>query len=277
MITHEQIELTPELAAELLEAVPDHQRKVTRNHVLRLADAMSKGGFLFTPQPLIVDTDGALQDGQHRCLAVIESGVTIPVILTKGADPAAFSLIDTGKSRTPQQFIADKNAAMIAAAARYVLFYRELGPGTRVSAFGKAYQFLTNKQILDEVEQDSEYAATAPQIATIRRAARITPGPLLAIHVLAARNVDPDKSSLWLSGLETGEELLRGDPRLALRNRFIQAPVHGQPQQFTLILKAWNAWLSDTPVKVLRFRSNETLPVIIGASEHVLTAESEAA
>jgi len=277
MITHEQVDLTPELAEELLKAVPPHQRKVTRNHVLRLAEAMTKGGFLFTPQPLIIDTNGALQDGQHRCHAVIESGMTIPVVLSRGADPDAFALIDTGKSRTPQQFITDKNASTIAAAARYVLFYREFGPGTRPSMFGKSYLLLTNKQVLDEVEQDHEYAAAAPQIAAIRRSARITPGPLLAIQVLAGRTVDQDKTSLWLSGLETGEELLRGDPRLALRNRFIQAPVHGQPQQFMLIVKAWNAWLSDSPVKVLRYRGNESLPVIIGASEHVLTQPSEQA
>src|SRR4029077_2459277 len=105
----------PDLAAELLHAVPPHQRKVTRNHVLKLAQAMTEGRFLFTPQPLIIDSEGALQDGQHRCHAVAESGVTIPVILSRGADPDAFSLIDTGKARTPQQFITDKNASMIAA------------------------------------------------------------------------------------------------------------------------------------------------------------------
>jgi hypothetical protein len=272
MITHEVVDLTPELAAELLRAVPGHQRKITRNHVLRLAEAMGNGGFLFTPQPLIVDTDGALQDGQHRCHAVIESGVTIPVVITRGADPAGFALIDTGKARLPQQFIADKNAAMIASAARYVLFYRSTGPGTRPSVLQQMGSRLTNKQILDEVAADTEYTDAAPQIASIRRAARITPGPLLAVHVLAGRGVDSDKSSLWLSGLETGEELTKGDPRLALRNRFIQAPVHGQPQQLMLILKAWNAWLTDTPVKLLRFRSNEGMPAIIGATEHVLTA-----
>jgi hypothetical protein len=271
-ITHEVLDLTPELAHELLRQVPHHQRKLTKNHVTRLAEAMLNGRFMFTPQPLIVDSNGALVDGQHRCQAVVESGITVPVVLTRGADPEVFALIDTGKARLPQQFIRDSNAAMMAAAARFVLGYRESGPGVSPTSLMRSLSMiLTNKQILDEVEQDAEYAAAAPQVLSIRRAAKITPGPLLAVHILAGRNVDPDKCSLWLSGLETGEELAKGDPRLALRNRFIQTPVHGQPQQFMLIVKAWNAWLTDAPVKQLRYRANELLPVVIGANEHLLT------
>jgi hypothetical protein len=264
MITYDQVDLTPALAAELLANTPEHQRKITKLHVTRLARAMAAGEYLLNPQPLIIDTTGALMDGQHRCAAVIQSGVTIAVVIARGVDPTVFSLVDTGKTRQAAQFVEGPWGSTIAAAARAVLAFR-LNPEGRLN-YTRA--LITNKEILDEVAADAEYQLVAPQITAIRRAARITSVPLMAVHILASRNVDPDKASLWLSGLETGEALAKGDPRLVLRNRWIQdtSPIRGVNQQWVYVVKAWNAWLAGTEMKQVRFRSNEGLPPITGAA-----------
>jgi hypothetical protein len=271
MITYEQIDLTPELAAELLAQLPEHQRKVTRLHVVRLARAMAAGEYMLNPQPLIIDSTGALMDGQHRCAAVVESGVTIPVVIARGADPTVFSLVDTGKIRQASQFIPGPAGTVIAAAARAVLSQRLpvfKTQGSRGTGLTAGRSLITNKEILEEVHGDPEYEAVAPQILAIRRAARITPVPLLAVHILASRNVDPDKASLWLSGLETGEDLAKGDPRLALRNRWVQDNGHqirGAAQQWVLTVKCWNAWVAGGEIRQLRYRAVEGLPAITGA------------
>lgn len=264
MITYEEVQLTPQMAEDLLAKTPEHQRRVTKLHVTRLARAMTAGEYMLNPQPLIIDTAGALMDGQHRCVAVIESGVTIPVMIARGADPTVFSLVDTGKTRQASQFVDGPHAAVIAAAARAVLAFR-LRPALNIT---QARALITNKEVLDEVSRDEEYQQVAPQIAAIRRAARITPVPLMAVHVLASRNVDPDRASLWLSGLETGEELVKGDPRLALRNRWIQDtghPIRGAAQQWVITVKAWNAWVAGSEVRQLRWRAVEGVPPIAGA------------
>ena len=268
MISYEQIDLTPELAAELLAKTPAHQRKQTKSHVNRLARAMATPGeFPLNPQPLIIDTTGALMDGQHRCAAVVQSGVTIPVIIARNVDPAVFPLVDTGKNRQASQFVDGPNSTMIASAARAVLAFRLRSSG-RLEA---ARSMITNKEILDEVARDPEYQAVAPQILAIRRASRITPVPLMAVHILASRNVDPDRASLWLSGLETGESLEKGDPRLTLRNRWIQDlnPVRGATQQWVYVVKAWNAWITGGELRQLRYRAIEGLPSITGANQAV--------
>jgi hypothetical protein len=264
MITYEQVDLTPALAADLLAKTPDHQRNVTKTHVRRLARAMAAGEYLLNPQPLILDTTGALMDGQHRCAAVVQSGVTIPVVLARGADPTVFSLVDTGKNRLAAQFVEGSHSSIVASAARSVLAYRLRPDGGSMSA---ARAMITNKEILDEIKRDGEYQLAAPQVAAIRRAARITPAPLLAVHVLASRNIDSDRASLWLSGLETGESLVKGDPRLALRNRFIQdsgRPVSGITQQWVYTVKAWNAWVAGADMKQLRWRAIEGIPPVAG-------------
>jgi hypothetical protein len=125
---------------------------------------------------------------------------------------------------------------------------------------------ITNKEILDEIARDAEYQAAAPQILQIRRASRIAAVPLLAVHILASRNVDQDKASLWLSGLETGEDLAKGDPRLALRARFIDSghPVRGATMPWVYTVKAWNAWIAGAQIRQLRYRAIEGLPPIAG-------------
>lgn len=264
MISYEQTDLTPALAADLLARTPGHQRRITKPHVAKLARAMLAGEYLLNPQPLIIDTDGALMDGQHRCSAVVTSGVTIPVVIARGADPLVFSLVDTGKNRVAAQFVDGPHGVMIATAARMVLAFRLNPTGT----LDHTRALITNKEVLDEVDRDPEYQQAAPQMAAIRRAARITAGPLLAIDILASRNVDADRASLWLSGLETGEALAKGDPRLVLRNRWIQDsghPVRGTTQQWALIVKSWNAWIAGNEVRNLRHRKIDSLPVPIGA------------
>lgn len=263
MITYEQVELTPTLAAELLAKTPAHQRKITKAHVVKLARAMTAGRYMLNPQPLILDTAGTLMDGQHRCVAVVESGVTIPVVIARGADPTVFSLVDTGKNRIASQFIDSPHSALLASAARMVLAYR-LRPLANLS---NTRALITNQEILDELQGDEEYELVAPQVTAIRRAARLTPGPLMAVHILASRNVDPDKASLWLSGLETGEALAKGDPRLVLRNRSIQDthPVRGLSQQWVYTVKAWNAWILGSEMRIVRYRAVEGLPAIVGA------------
>lgn len=272
MITYEQVELTPALAAELLGRTPDHQRRITRPHVVRLARAMTAGQYLLNPQPLIIDTNGALMDGQHRCTAVIESGVTIPAVIAKGADPTVFSLVDTGRNRTAAQFVEGPGGNVIAGAARAVLAFRLRG----AINLSNSRALITNKEILDEVKRDPEYHLVVRQMLAIRKAARINATPLMAVHILAGRNVDPDRTSLWLSGLETGEDLTKGDPRLALRNRYIQdsAPIAGATPPWVYTVKAWNAWIAGSEMKQLRWRIVEGIPSPTGVD---LVASSTAA
>lgn len=263
MITYEQTDLTPELAAELLAKTPEHQRKITKAHVTRLARAMAAGEYLLNPQPLIIDSTGALMDGQHRCAAAVQSGATIPVVIARGADPTVFSLVDTGKNRVVSQFVDGPYAVTIAGAARAVLAYR-LNPTSNLNG---TRALITNREALAEIAGDAEYQDAAPQIQQIRRATRIPAIPLLAVHILAGRGVDPDRASLWLSGLETGEDLAKGDPRLVLRARFVQEghPVRGPIVPWVYVIKAWNAWCAGAEIRQLRYRAIEGLPPITGA------------
>jgi hypothetical protein len=88
--------LGPELAHILMdnfnltkeEGIDIENRKTTQRTVNNYAADMTRGKWLNTGEPLIFTQDGIGTDLQHRCLAVIQSGCTIPVTVITGVNIA---------------------------------------------------------------------------------------------------------------------------------------------------------------------------------------------
>src|SRR6185295_16911118 len=120
-------QITPAKAARILAASEGYpQRSLSDRRVERLADAMTRGQWKLTHQGIALDSAGALLDGQHRMRAVVMSGVTIDLLVSRGADPAAFDVIDIGATRTAGntlQIAGYVNTNVLASAARIALTY----------------------------------------------------------------------------------------------------------------------------------------------------------
>jgi hypothetical protein len=99
------VKMTPEKARALIEN-GDNNRPLTANHVEMLAHQMKKGFWVLNGQPIILDADGYVLDGQHRLHAVVASGVTVDLLLVEGVPSAAFSTIDNNKTRNPADALA---------------------------------------------------------------------------------------------------------------------------------------------------------------------------
>lgn len=94
------IYVTPEKAMELLSTNSPRNRNVKKMYVQTLAEAMRRGKFLLTHQGIAISVNGELIDGQHRLLAIIESGVTVKMQVTYGVEENAFLAMDCGARRT---------------------------------------------------------------------------------------------------------------------------------------------------------------------------------
>lgn len=115
--------VTPEMAKDWLEKNTSN-RPVDQRRVKALAAVMSRGEFLPTHQGIAFSTSGALLDGQHRLLAIVESGASVRMSVTWGVDPRALEVIDTGRARSAGQTLAIQNtphAHTVAALARSAL------------------------------------------------------------------------------------------------------------------------------------------------------------
>jgi hypothetical protein len=83
--------------AYLAKAAPN--RSINKRHVDRLAKAMSSGAWKTTHQGIAFDENGQLCDGQHRLAAIVQSGKTVKIVVSRYATEAPMAVLDSGSSR----------------------------------------------------------------------------------------------------------------------------------------------------------------------------------
>lgn len=69
-------------------------RSMSRLHKDKLSRAMQAGEFRTTHQGIAFDVNGDLVDGQHRLTAVVDSGKTVTMLVTRGLPMEAKPLVD---------------------------------------------------------------------------------------------------------------------------------------------------------------------------------------
>lgn len=259
-ITYQQeaTTVTPDMARTWLDVPTERQRQLIHSHIGNLAKQMTMGRYVFTPEPIMLGVHGEVVDGQHRLWAVIESGIPTRFMVAYGVDSAVFDHINKGVKRTASQFIAHRNRSTIAGAAKVSLLWYETD-GAMLNWTGATNVF-TDEMILGEWETESVYGERAQVCALIQREARVNSAMTLALARLTWEGAEEEVWNDWATGLLTGADLSHGDPRLTLRNKFMQDyralnNSANRRRAWAYIVKAWNAHASETSLSVLRFRA----------------------
>lgn len=117
----EIVDVTPELAEEMLTHNFKENRNIRSTYVSQLAYVMKCGRYISENGQTIVfgEDDGVLYDGQHRLNAIVESGTTQRVIVVhihKGKE--AYKTIDNGTKRNASDFISLPNRHNCAAVGK---------------------------------------------------------------------------------------------------------------------------------------------------------------
>lgn len=107
------LKVTPEMAKDFL-LLNEGNRKVRKSLVRTYADAMRRGEWVPTHQGIAISGNQRLIDGQHRLLAVVESGCAVSMLLTTGCDEDSFKVLDGGLKRTiADQLNIDRKVAEV--------------------------------------------------------------------------------------------------------------------------------------------------------------------
>lgn len=93
-----QEKITPNKAAILLKKNPKN-RDIDGAHVTYLAKQMTDGEWQDNGQTIVISDTDSLVDGQHRLMAIIESGITLMLLVVRGVEDEVIHSIDTGKAR----------------------------------------------------------------------------------------------------------------------------------------------------------------------------------
>jgi hypothetical protein len=277
----EQVMMTPHDAEKLLMASHGvRQRTIRSDRVLRLIRAIQAGQWRLTHQPVAIDRDGAIIDGQHRLTAIAGSGIDVPIMLARDVDPATFSVLDTGASRSPSDILkiaGHTTVNVLAAACRYLLAYDAVvGTSDSLTSAGRAFTAMEILELADDPERGrlliSAIAAAQSISVALNHNGYITfIAPVIVL--MKESPVDDGLALEFTERLRDGAGLPAGSPILALRRFMIQdtglsSTKHNERAAVGMatMIKAYNSWLQGDTRVLMSFKPGiERMPMILPA------------
>lgn len=252
----------PEEARALLDAVPEYQRRLRMDYVSRYAGDMKNGNWRAIPNVLMVDTQGHLINGQHRCRAILRSGNPVPVILAEVSDADAYDAIDLGAARTRTDVIKawrGKGRLPDALATAH----------NQVIAAGvfKALGFSRSKQQAVSHAEALRMALEEPRLEMLTQIPNHTRASSAFLGgALACIQADPEALHFFTDVLSSSPRVGMSQPAMKLREWLIEAKSWQRgksrsSEEFAYrAIVGWNAFVLGKPTKQLRYKSNYTIP-----------------
>jgi hypothetical protein len=137
------MDITPEIASEMLNKNTNNYRRVTQSRVNQYARKMELGFWQENGEPIQFSKDGTLLNGQHRLAAIIKSNTTQKMVVVYDVDADVF---DSGKNRTLKEYSGINSTVGGAITAVLSKFNREtaqfIGNEERTAYYRKHFEQL---------------------------------------------------------------------------------------------------------------------------------------
>lgn len=227
-------------------------RTVSTPQVMRYARDMTDGNWLWTGEPIHVDVDGFIRNGQHRLLAVVQSNTTQDFVVIRNLDARTQLVIDVGRPRSiaSQMYMAEVPNANIATPIANMLIRWRRGKvmlSTHIPSV---------MEVNDVIAKEPEMTHAVGYAYRFRKVTRRSPAAALGAAYIEGGYIDVKARDTFFESLLTGAELAVDNPILVLRNKLTQAPSQSarlrRNGQLYQIVRAWNAWRNDQTIQLLR-------------------------
>ncbi len=247
--TAEIVMLTPKKAAELLRR-NDNNRVINVTLVNRLAETISSGMWSFNGEAIIVSKDGDLNDGQHRCLAVLKTGIAVPTVLVTGVERKTRYTVDTGAKRSRHHLLQMRgvpSSAFVSRVGDLLLAFRlKRVPFTRSGVKLNDYSdAVRNGYALDHLDEIRWAGHHMPDPKISRPVGVET--TFAATLILLARAHSPEAALDFLIPLIRGEMLEPDGARITARRNLQTLKNYGKltpRMQMSIVMNAWNNYMA---------------------------------
>jgi hypothetical protein len=257
--------LTPELAEVLLRTNPNN-RKVSQPIVNKYARDIANGRWEHNGEPIIIADTGELNDGQQRCLAVIETGITITTQITFGPKRETRRTIDIGKKRKIGEHLGMSgihNGNNVGHAVALIIMMEKYDKISDSQEFRP-----TTAEVMDWVDQHPEIHECITEMVRVGSLFKVSRGLIAALRYTFSK-ISKDDSDTFFQRLESGANLGEKDPIFRLRKRLIENmganAKLSQSAVAALTIKAWNYFRKGRQIRALGRRAKgvgpETFPV----------------
>lgn len=254
------------------------QRKQRATQIRKLTNDMIHDRFHLNGQAVIVSATGKVLDGMHRVFAAINANRGFWTVLVEGVDDEVFRYIDLVQPRDLTcvlEMSGEKNCSALATTLRRLAEY-------------DADPLCVGSERVITVQEGLDTLAAHP---TARESLRhlmgdtkiksfIHPSRLAWLHTLGMQH-NAVAAEQFFDKLSSGTMLADTSPIYALRSRLMAERLRRQEDGrrmvvrdvMALVVKAWNAHVTNATVKHLRIGEGETFPkLVFGATKTAKTA-----
>lgn len=250
------VELTPFLATLLLERNEDN--RPTNAKVSAYTRDIKSGDWDLNGEPIIIANTGQLNDGQHRCKAVVAANRSILTQITFGVTRESRTTVDTGEKRSPGQilwFMGHKDTNVLSHAVNTIIIFTRHGrvdskPDLRPSDRER-------ENWLNEHPDMQEHISFGRAVYT---ACHCSIGLFAALHYIFSK-IDATDADTFFEKLISGEMLRSGDPVYKLRETLRKEasgkkrPSHAHVAARTI--KTWNLFRKGKSARTISWRTKE--------------------
>jgi hypothetical protein len=257
-LTAQLMWITPALASEWVAQVGKKQRSKRKHHLQSLKEDLLAGRFRLNGETIIFDWDGFLINGQHRLTAVIETGKPIISVVIRNVPPTSYITLDNAAKRRGSDALQSSgylnSVSLSAAAVLFRRYERKMLDG--MGARGNLV--LSSIAVEQTVKEHPGLADSVAATFVCYRVCGYHSAIALCHYILSG--IDASAAKDFFYKLETGEELKKGSPILALRNRARERD-YSNDDLVLLIFKTWNSWRKDRHVLQLKKVQGEQMPI----------------
>jgi hypothetical protein len=253
--------LTPKIAAYWLREYNSHNRSLRDRGVSSLAIDIITGGWDLNGDTVRFDVDNVMLDGQHRCTAVAQSGIPVPIILVTGLEPMAQDTVDTNMRRSfadALRLAGETDPLRLAGATAAVCRWKagQIRSGGRTNL---------SVNVLKRVLRDHpEIRDGVPVSRRVAKQVGAHPQSMSALVFWLFNAINAEDCADFFNKLCEGAGLDRQDPIWVLRealqdNARAKRKLSG-PEFLAYVIKAWNAYREGKQIKQLWWRSGGARP-----------------
>lgn len=266
--------ITPEKARRILVSNKNN-RPVKTFKLQTLKNDLRNGNFRLTHQGIALDWNGNLLDGQHRLLAIAETGVTVQMYVTRNCDPHIFKVIDTGASRSPSDVLKTmgaSNYSTVSSGIRLILWAHsryEIAASPFAKSYKKAFT-ASNTDISNFFSKDSELIQVLANEAKKLRSLSSTMLPsasMAFLYLSLEADYELEFPVDFLRRVALGADLSPGSVELALCKFLAQRHIDLRgfkkgEYMLAVFIKAFNRYLAGEKMLQFRLGNVDPLPFI---------------
>lgn len=260
----ELVKITPDMAEMMIEKQNKHNRAISERKVDQYARDMKRGEWITNGEAIKISGTNLILDGQHRLLAIINSGKTIEMLIITGLPEKAQESMDQGRMRTFNDMLklrGEGDYHNLAAITRIIYSFQTCG----VPIAGWAGITPSNQQLSTTLKNNNSDIHKSLAFSNQTKRKWIPISTVGALHMLFS-SVDEADANAFFTGLLVGENLDRTSPIYVLRERLINEYHFASERRMHLrtkvvfIIKAWNAWKQGTPMTKLMWNGGGSNP-----------------